>query len=307
MSQKIKKSVLAGKKGINMIPDKKYYKENYLFNHDQPGANLHGLRCYAYYDSIFKPGFRSGSGYNSPYGVITLVLSGEYKTRHIDSNLFNTRKTGMFSIRLPGISNHEILVSGKEPCIRKGLLIYPTEEFLMIFRQYFPTQNRASVMLPDMEPVIKLFDQIRDEIKNTSGIQNDIRIAGLLMEMIETVSALQNLKQATYPPDFEQILQYIKKHFTDPGFSREQIAQAAGMSVRSLSRMFQRYMRIGITQYIMECRLKRVAEMLLLTSLRVNEIADQCGFGSAIYLTRIFKAHYKQTPKEFRMNRYVQE
>ena len=284
-----------------MIPDKKYYKENYLFNHDPPGANLHGLRCYAYYDSIFKPGFRSDSGYNCPYGVITLVVSGEYKTRHVDSNLFNTRKTGLFSISLPGSSNREILVSGKEPCIRKGLLIYPTEEYQMIFRQYFPTQNRASVMLPDMEPVIKLFDQIRDEIKNTSGIQNDIRIAGLLMEMIETVSALQNLKQATYPPDFEQILQYIKKHFTDPGFSREQIAHAAGISVRSLSRMFQKYMQMGISQYIMECRLKRTADMLSLTTLRINEIADQCGFGSAIYLARAFKAHYKMTPKTYRL------
>ena len=284
-----------------MIPDKKYYKENYLFNHDPPGANLHGLRCYAYYDSIFNPGFRSGSGYNCPYGVITLIVSGEYKTRHVDSNLFNTRKTGMFSISLPGSSNREILVSGKEPCIRKGLLIYPTEEYQMIFRQYFPTQNSTSVMLPDMEPVIKLFDQIRDEIKNTSGIQNDIRIAGLLMEMIETVSALQNLKQATYPPDFEQILQYIKKHFTDPGFSREQIAHAAGISVRSLSRMFQKYMQIGISQYIMECRLKRTADMLSLTTLRINEIADQCGFGSAIYLARAFKAHYKMTPKTYRL------
>ena len=284
-----------------MIPDKKYYKENYLFNHDPPGANLHGLRCYAFYDSIFKPGFRSSSGYNCPYGVITLIVSGEYKTRHVDSNLFNTRKTGMFSISLPGSSNREILVSGKEPCIRKGLLIYPTEEYQMIFRQYFPTQNSTSVMLPDMEPVIKLFDQIRDEIKNTSGIQNDIRIAGLLMEMIETVSALQNLKQATYPPDFEQILQYIKKHFTDPGFSREQIAHAAGISVRSLSRMFQKYMQIGISQYIMECRLKRTADMLSLTTLRINEIADQCGFGSAIYLARAFKAHYKMTPKTYRL------
>jgi AraC-like DNA-binding protein len=283
------------------MPDKKYYKENYLFNHYPPGANLHGLRCYAYYDSIFKPGFRSTSGYNCPYGVITLIVSGEYKTRHVDSNLFNTRKTGLFSISLPGSSNHEILVTGKEPCIRKGLLIYPTEEYLMIFRQYFPTQNSASVMLPDMEPVIKLFDQIRDEIKNTSGIQNDIRIAGLLMEMIETVSALQNLKQATYPPDFEQILQYIKKHFTDPGFSREQIAHAAGISVRSLSRMFQKYMQMGISQYIMECRLKRTADMLSLTTLRINEIADQCGFGSAIYLARAFKAHYKMTPKTYRL------
>ena len=65
--------------------------------------------------------------------------------------------------------------------------------------------------------------------------------------------------------------------------------------------MFQKYMQIGISQYIMECRLKRAADMLSLTSLRINEIADQCVFGSAIYFARFFKAHYKVTPKVFRL------
>jgi transcriptional regulator GlxA family with amidase domain len=65
--------------------------------------------------------------------------------------------------------------------------------------------------------------------------------------------------------------------------------------------MFQKYMQMGISQYIMECRLKRTADMLSLTTLRINEIADQCGFGSAIYLARAFKAHYKMTPKTYRL------
>ena len=283
-----------------MIPDKKFYKENYLFNHYPPSAHLRGLRCYAYFDSIYKPGFRNpGSTYQ--YGVITLVISGEYKIHRIGSTHSVTRKAGALSISLPGDTPQETQVTVKESCIRKGLLIYPTEEYKMLFRQYFSTENGFNIVLDDMEPVIKIFDQIRDEFKNTSAPLNEIHIAGLLMEMMETVLAQQTIKQETYPTDLEQILQYIKKHFTDPAFSREQIAHNAGVSVRSLSRMFRKYMQIGISQYIMECRLKRAADMLSLTSLRINEIADQCGFGSAIYFARFFKAHYKVTPKVFRL------
>ena len=261
-----------------MIPDKKYYKENYLFNHYPPDAALRGLRCYAYFDSIYKPGVRN-YGSICHYGVITLVLSGEYTIRRIDSVHSVTRKSGTFSISIPGDTPQETQVTSKEPCVRKGLLIYPTEEYKALFHQYFSAQNGFTIILNDMEPVIKIFNQIRDEFKEPSKL----------------------LKQETHPADLEQILQYIKKHFTDPAFSREQIAHAAGISVRSLSRMFQKYMQIGITQYIMECRLKRAADMLSLTSLRINEIADQCGFGSAIYLARSFKAHYKVTPKVFRL------
>ena len=283
-----------------MIPDKKYYKENYLFNHEPPDANLRGLRCYAYFDSIYKPGFRN-YGSVCHYGVITLVLSGEYTIRRIDSVHSVTRKSGTFSISIPGDTPQEIQVTSKEPCVRKGLLIYPTDEYKALFHQYFSAQNGFTIILNDMEPVIKIFNQIRDEFKEPSKPLNEIHIAGLLMEMMETVLAQQTIKQETHPADLEQILQYIKKHFTDPAFSREQIAHTAGISVRSLSRMFQKYMQTGISQYIMECRLKRAADMLSLTSLRINEIADQCGFGSAIYLARSFKAHYKVTPKVFRL------
>ena len=287
-----------------MTPDKKLYHECYLFNHYPFSSQMRGLRCYSYFDSIYKPGFQSQS-YSCDYGVISIVISGEYKQRRIGAKDFNTHKAGTFSISIPYGVFSQTKVTSKEQCVRKGLLIYPTEEYKMLFRQYFSTSNSGiKIMLNDMEPVVQLFDQIREEFKKKSGALNDTHIAGLIMEMLELVLAQQQEKQETYPPDFEKVLMYIKNNFSDSTLDREQIAREAGISVRSLNRMFQRYMRLGITQYIMDCRLRRAADMLLLTSLRINEIADQCGFGSAIYLSRIFREHYKMTPKEFRMSRY---
>ena len=187
-----------------MIPDKKYYKENYLFNHYPPDAALRGLRCYAYFDSIYKPGFRN-YGSICHYGVITLVLSGEYTIRRIDSVHSVTRKSGTFSISIPGDTPQETQVTSKEPCVRKGLLIYPTDEYKALFHQYFSAQNGFTIILNDMEPVIKIFNQIRDEFKEPSKPLNEIHIAGLLMEMMETVLAQQSIKPETHPADLEQI------------------------------------------------------------------------------------------------------
>lgn len=282
-----------------MEPDSALYKETYLLNHPALSPKARGIRCYAYFDSLFKVGFRSEHA-NNYYCVIALVVSGEYKSRRAGSKEFHSYKEGSFSMSIPNGQIVETRVA-KRPCIRKGLIFYPTEMYRTLLQNYFMTETGFRTQLADKAPVEKLFNAIKTEFKKAPEPLDEIRIAGLIIEILETVLAQQTAPEPDeYPADFAGIIRYIKARLADHTLNREQIAADAGLSVRNLSRLFQKYMKMSISQYIMESRLKLAANMVLLPNLRINEIADKCGFGSSIYLTRIFKAYYKMTPREYR-------
>lgn len=285
-----------------MEPDSALYKETYLFNHPEHSQNPKGIHCLAYFDSLFKVGFRCEHA-NNHYCVIALVVSGEYKSRKTDSKEFHTYREGSFSMSIPNGNIVETRVT-KRPCIRKGLIFYPTAIYRALLQNYFSANTGFRIQLTDKAPVEKIFDDIKAEFQKAPEPLNEIRIAGLIIEMLETVLAQLNAPVDEYPADFANILRYVKTHLADRSLNREQLAADAGISIRNLSRLFQKYMKMSISQYIMESRLKLAANMILLPNLRINEIADKCGFGSAIYLTRIFKEHYKMTPREYRQHHH---
>lgn len=52
--------------------------------------------------------------------------------------------------------------------------------------------------------------------------------------------------------------------------------------------------------YVTLYRLKYAQELLANSSLSVNEIASQCGFGDSSYFIKVFRKHFNQTPSEYR-------
>ena len=65
-------------------------------------------------------------------------------------------------------------------------------------------------------------------------------------------------------------------------------------------RIFSRETGLSPKQYLLECRLRRVEQLLTGDNLRISEIAEQCGFDGVFHLYRIFKKHRKLSPSQFR-------
>lgn len=96
--------------------------------------------------------------------------------------------------------------------------------------------------------------------------------------------------------------QYMQDHLDDPLLSCEQVAIAAGISSRHLTRLFARE-GSAPGRYLQEKRLDRAR--LLLTSpqgrrMDIAEIAYRHGFSSQAHFARVFKARYGITASEAR-------
>ena len=65
------------------------------------------------------------------------------------------------------------------------------------------------------------------------------------------------------------------------------------MSPRTFQRIFTQEIGKAPSLYVEKLRIEAVRRKLELTSLRLSEIAEQCGFASSDVMTRRFRFHLK--------------
>ena len=79
----------------------------------------------------------------------------------------------------------------------------------------------------------------------------------------------------------------------------EQIAAAAGVSLRQLFLLFSREMRGSPHRYLLDVRLEHAQKLVLANDLRMSEIAAACGFGTTRTLARAFHQQVGMAPAKW--------
>lgn len=70
------------------------------------------------------------------------------------------------------------------------------------------------------------------------------------------------------------------------------------MSVSSLQRAFNKYLRVSPEQYLIRLRMNHALNLLTMNELSVKEIAFACGFTDEKYFSRAFKKKYGYSPSQ---------
>ena len=278
-----------------MKKNKKLFHEEYLINHSGLSNSGEGIHYYAYFDSVFLPRFQTINS-SSPYAMYALILDGSYQTcPDADNTTFESCK-GEFIISRFRNTSVNVKVTSKNPCRRKCLLMFQTELHNAIVSHYFP-ELRTKIILSDINRVEKIFDMIKLEFERNTDKLDEPRLAGLFLELMQTVNSQAEKKNA--PEAFAKALRYITLNLHNKKLCRKDIAEASGVSIRTLTRLFHDKLKVQVMQYVINLRLERVKGMLYLPNIRINEIAEKCGFGSSSYMTRMFRKCYNLTPREY--------
>ncbi|MER6001415.1 helix-turn-helix transcriptional regulator [Nonomuraea angiospora] len=88
--------------------------------------------------------------------------------------------------------------------------------------------------------------------------------------------------------------------FTSPDLSLGDLARTLAVSSSLLSRRFRDVRGVTPGQYLRGVRLQKARELLTGTDFTLQTIAERCGYRSAFYLSRVFKAATGQSPSEYR-------
>ncbi|MBQ8092620.1 MAG: helix-turn-helix transcriptional regulator [Clostridia bacterium] len=97
------------------------------------------------------------------------------------------------------------------------------------------------------------------------------------------------------------MLQFIHDHYAEQ-ITLSDIAQSALISESECLRCFKSTIGHPPIQFLKQLRVRKAAELLVSSNLKINEISDRCGFQDSGYFTRAFRELKGMTPNQFRQS-----
>ena len=101
------------------------------------------------------------------------------------------------------------------------------------------------------------------------------------------------------PLSVTRMMRYIEEHATS-NFKVEEVALHAGLSVSRSVHLFKSSVGKTMMEYALEIRMSAAIERMKYSSMTLEQIADECGFGAYSYFHRVFKKKYGVAPGEYR-------
>ncbi len=97
----------------------------------------------------------------------------------------------------------------------------------------------------------------------------------------------------------KRAIAFIQQHHDEP-LSRQEIADAVGVSKDYLGRIFHQELGLSPWEYLIRYRVLRAKELLRTTSYTIAEVAARVGFDTSTYFSHIFHREVGCSPRAFR-------
>lgn len=198
-------------------------------------------------------------------------------------------------------SNHYIWIPGNYP----HNLMFNTQD-LYIINIYFP-QEKAGGFYDELGiyPVSKLLSEMLSFSEKWQGDYAEGSWEFEFLSTLKNVLSKENLKKFSIqlPTTDDQRLNAITNSIRtrlNESLSLEDTAKRAGMSVRSLTRLFQAKLHITYIQYLKMLRIIKAMELINDTDLNMTEIAYEVGYSNIAAFSNNFHQLTNMRPTEFK-------
>ena len=152
-------------------------------------------------------------------------------------------------------------------------------------------------------PVFENYNHLIDLWENTlklSKVGNKTLLAeGLLLYTLGSIPGKGILKKDFKKRESIMLQTYIRNNFNNPDLSLESVAKTFGYNKKYLSDKFKKNFDIGFTEFLRDVRLSNAISLMELGTRSITRIAILSGFKDSLYFSKLFKAKYKMSPKEF--------
>jgi AraC-like DNA-binding protein len=270
-------------------------------------------------------------GMSSPYQVSLLSSRRRYafwrSWQHINGNKINIVmmryvKSGAFSLAQCGTT---MTVGAGQFCFSKSTVPFRWESLSdnMSLSEYYtillpldavhrhfpdglPMKNCLSAQSTDRQLAMpSLFSLLTDQGQYLEPTVSKMLVDALLQEAREVstqANAEINTRKHICDKRTDDILTYISLHLADPDVTALSVARACAISPRYLCYLLK-LKGTTFSELLWEERLKKTKEWLLATDTRhftIGEIAYMNGFKTAAHFSRLFKAYWGSSPREYR-------
>jgi len=109
--------------------------------------------------------------------------------------------------------------------------------------------------------------------------------------------------QRQLDPRVEGAMDFMHDNLTRK-LTAEDVAQAAGLSVRNLSHLFHQQVRMSPMRVLLDFRLDKACRLLRHGTNSIEQIAEDCGFPNRYYFSRMLKQHRGASPAAYRRSKF---
>jgi AraC-like DNA-binding protein len=99
----------------------------------------------------------------------------------------------------------------------------------------------------------------------------------------------------------------LEGSFTDAETTLNGIAASLHVSASSLTRSMQKEFGMSFGEYITSLRIEKACLLLMSTEQKMYEVAENCGYGSQHYFSRVFRKQRGETPQAYRKSNKKKE
>lgn len=130
-------------------------------------------------------------------------------------------------------------------------------------------------------------------------LDNPFLASALAYEFLMRLGAEKGPASANASRRFAGVQAFVESHHGEE-IDVATLAEVAGMSRFHFTRQFTQATGISPGDYLQQTRVRHAARLLADPRLNIKEIADLSGFGSANYLSKVFRRVLGTSPREFR-------
>lgn len=179
-------------------------------------------------------------------------------------------------------------LAGKGALNRKLLARFHEDFLQMFFGVMEGSQGRA------YEAFSEIYDY--DEV-----IQASASLPKLL-EFVEFATQYIEEKQDPHQSgraQIDRVMDFIRRNL-QKNIGRQEIARAVYLNPEYLSRLFKREMGIGLSEYLVQERMKIAESLLLNTNFSISIVASKVGYVNFSHFAKAFKKEFGVSPSEYR-------
>ena len=158
----------------------------------------------------------------------------------------------------------------------------------------------ALSLLPDGEEnMTEIFSSYSDSYRSIYRFTNVEQIAEWMTIFRDGLCDVLRSKRKTYKAHvITNVQKYINNHISEK-LTLNEVAGVFGLSPNYLSILFKKNCRVGFSEYIAQAKVNRAKALLMEQDMKIYEAADQLGFESAFYFSKVFKKVTGLSPREF--------
>jgi len=221
-----------------------------------------------------------------------------------ESVLLNCRTIGNQMSSVGSASQNKLIIVHFHPAILKK--IYDRELPRLLQQPKNAISNKTSERINNDFLIQKYIEGLLFYFENPLLVNEDILVLKLkeiiiLLSQTKNADAVQMILAQLFSPTIYSFKQIIEANLFS-AITLSELADYCNLSLSSFKREFAKHYNDTPANYIKSKRLEKAAELLMVSNMRITDIAFECGFNELANFTKSFHDKFGITPSNYRLN-----